>query len=88
MLFMSSHDGHAMIYNGFVSRITPVDRGGVPSRIKDISLEQFALLPAALVPSVSREENIFSHPPVPGYQTSDCSLTLRNVGASFSPHLC
>ena len=66
-----------------VSSITPGDRGGVPSRIKDISLEQFALLPSALVLSVSRKENIFSRP-----QTSDCSLTFRNVGVSFSPHLC
>ena len=42
-----------------MSSITPGDRGGVPSRIKDISLEQFALLPSALTPSVSRKENIF-----------------------------
>ena len=26
--------------------------------------------------------------PIPCYQTSDCSLTVRNVGVSFSPHLC
>jgi hypothetical protein len=44
----------------FMSTITPGDRGGVPSRIKDISLEQLALLPLALVPLVSRKENIFS----------------------------
>ena len=45
----------------FVSSITPDDRGGVPSRIKDISLEQFTLLP-----SVSRKENI-------NFQESICS---------------
>ena len=43
----------------FVSSIIPGDRGGVPSKIKDISLEQFALLPSALVSSVSRKQNIF-----------------------------
>ena len=35
------------------------DRGGVPSRIKDISLEQFALVSLALLPLVSRKENIY-----------------------------
>ena len=49
-----------------MSSITPGDRGGVPSRIKDISLEQFALLPSALAPSVSRKENI-------NFQASTCS---------------
>ena len=49
----------------FMSTITPGDRGGVPSRIKDISLEQLALLPLALVPLVSRKENIFPAPPSP-----------------------
>ena len=39
--------------------ITPGDKGGVSSRIKDISLEQFPPLSFALVPSVSRKENIF-----------------------------
>ena len=48
-----------------MSRITPGDRGGVPSRIKDISLQQFALLPLSLVPSVSCEENIFPLPSSP-----------------------
>ena len=49
----------------FMSTITPGDRGGVPSRIKDISLEQFALLPLALVPSVyvyiSKGKHFFQH---------------------------
>ena len=42
-----------------MSNVTPGDRRGVPTRIKDISLEQFALLPLTLVPSVSRKENLF-----------------------------
>ena len=49
-----------------MSSITPGDIGGVPSRIKDISLEQFALPPSALAPSVSRKENI-------NFQASTCS---------------
>ena len=65
----------------FVSTITPGDTRGAPSRIKDISLEQFALLPLALEPSVSRNENI--HPTIPCFQTSYCSLTFGNVRASF-----
>ena len=53
--------------------VTPGDRGGIPLRIKDISLKQFVLLPLALIPSVSQKEN-FSCPLIPCYQTSDCSL--------------
>ena len=45
-----------------MSTITPGDRGGVPPRIKDISLVHFALLPSALVPLVSRKET-FPPPP-------------------------
>ena len=50
----------------FVSSITPGDSGGVPSRIKDIFLEHFVLLPSALVPSVPRKEN-------KNFQASTCS---------------
>jgi len=39
----------------------PTGESGIPSRIKDISLEQFGLLPLALVPSVSRKETFFLH---------------------------
>ena len=49
-----------------MSSITPGDRGGVPSRIKDISLEQFTLLSSALVLSVSPKEN-------KNFQASTCS---------------
>ena len=48
-----------------MSTITPGDRGGVPSRIKDISLVHFALLPSALVPLVSRKETFFPPPSFP-----------------------
>ena len=43
----------------FVSDITQSDTGGILSRIKDISLKQFALLPLTPVPLVSQKENIF-----------------------------
>jgi len=50
------------------------ETGGVHSRIKDISLEQFALLPLALVPSVSRKENFSRspHPLLPDIGFFDC----------------
>ena len=48
-----------------MSTITPGDRRGVPSRIKDISLVHFALLPSALVPLVSRKETFFPPPSFP-----------------------
>ena len=68
-----------------MSSITPGDRGGVPLRIKNISLEQFALLPLALIPSVSRKENIFSHPPVPGYRHQIVRLPLAMWVHLFRP---
>ena len=51
-----------------MSNVTPGDRRGVPTRMKEISLEQFALLPLALIPLVSRKENVFPAPPSPCFR--------------------
>ena len=48
-----------------MSNVTPGDRRGVPTRMKEISLEQFALLPLALIPLVSRKETFFPLLPTP-----------------------
>ena len=63
-----------------LSNIIPGDRAGIPTRIKDISLKQFALHPLALVPSVSRKEN-FS--PAPSNPLPDIALFAYTCGCVF-----
>ena len=63
-----------------MSTITPGDRGGVPSRIKDISLVHFALLPSALVPLVSRKEAFLSGKYLFSFSTVKFSLILLSIG--------
>ena len=63
-----------------MSTITPGDRGGVPSRIKDISLVHFALLPSALVPLVSRKETFLSGKYLFSFSTVKFSLILLSIG--------